>query len=165
MRTELAQPIRLQDYRAPDWTIEKVDLDISLDPSKTRVKSRLTISPAGECLSRPVEARRRRPQFRRLEDRWPGNCRQFLHSDARRTHHPAAAAAALCASKSKAVDPSANTQLMGLYRSSGTYCTQCEAEGFRRITYFLDRPDVMAVYTTRIEAERNEAPICWPMAI
>ena len=48
---------------------------------------------------------------------------------------------------------------MGLYRSSGTYCTQCEAEGFRRITYFPDRPDVMAVYTTRIEAERGEAPV------
>jgi aminopeptidase N len=57
------------------------------------------------------------------------------------------------------VDPSANTQLSGLYRSSGTYCTQCEAEGFRRITYFPDRPDVMAVYTTRIEAARGEAPV------
>ena len=57
------------------------------------------------------------------------------------------------------VDPTANTQLMGLYRSSGIYCTQCEAEGFRRITYFLDRPDVMAVYTTRIEADKAEAPV------
>src|SRR5690606_4359110 len=44
-------------------------------------------------------------------------------------------------------------------RSSGTYCTQCEAEGFRRITYFPDRPDVMAVYTTRIEADKAEAPV------
>ncbi len=57
------------------------------------------------------------------------------------------------------MNPSANTKLMGLYRSSGTYCTQCEAEGFRRITYFLDRPDVLAVYRTRIEAERDEVPI------
>ena len=48
---------------------------------------------------------------------------------------------------------------MGLYRSSGNYCTRCEAEGFRRITYFLDRPDVLAVYTTRIEADRDEAPV------
>ena len=55
------------------------------------------------------------------------------------------------------VDPTGNTQLMGLYRAGATYCTQCEAEGFRRITYFLDRPDVMAVYTTRIEADKNEA--------
>jgi aminopeptidase N len=57
------------------------------------------------------------------------------------------------------VDPSANTQLSGLYRSNGTFCTQCEAEGFRRITYFPDRPDVMAVYTTRIEANKAEAPV------
>ena len=57
------------------------------------------------------------------------------------------------------IDPTANTKLMGLYRSGGNYCTQCEAEGFRRITYFLDRPDVLAVYTTRIEADRDEAPV------
>ena len=57
------------------------------------------------------------------------------------------------------LDPTANTQLMGLYRTSGTYCTQCEPEGFRRITYFPDRTDVLAVYTTRIEANRDEAPV------
>ncbi|MFY8102223.1 MAG: aminopeptidase N, partial [Allorhizobium sp.] len=57
------------------------------------------------------------------------------------------------------LDPTANTQLMGLYRTSTCYCTQCEAEGFRRITYFLDRPDVLSVYTLRIEADRTEAPV------
>ncbi|HEX2137338.1 MAG TPA: aminopeptidase N, partial [Microvirga sp.] len=57
------------------------------------------------------------------------------------------------------VNPQANTKLMGLYRSSGVYCTQCEAEGFRRITYFLDRPDVLSVYTTRIEGERETEPL------
>ncbi|HEY5225239.1 MAG TPA: aminopeptidase N, partial [Methylovirgula sp.] len=57
------------------------------------------------------------------------------------------------------IDPSANTFLMGLYRSGSAYCTQCEAQGFRRITYFLDRPDVLSVYTTRIEADIAEAPL------
>src|SRR3990172_10020781 len=57
------------------------------------------------------------------------------------------------------IDPTANTKLMGLYRSAGAYCTQCEAEGFRRITYFLDRPDVLSVFTTRIEADRRAAPV------
>ncbi|WP_407811562.1 hypothetical protein, partial [Staphylococcus aureus] len=57
------------------------------------------------------------------------------------------------------VDSTANTKLMGLYRSGGVYCTQCEADGFRRITYFLDRPDVLSVYTTRIEADAAEAPV------
>ena len=57
------------------------------------------------------------------------------------------------------LDPTANTKLMGLYRSGKAYTTQCEAEGFRRITYFPDRPDVMAVFTTRIEADKAEAPV------
>ena len=56
-------------------------------------------------------------------------------------------------------DPSANTELSGLYMSGGMFCTQCEAEGFRRITYFYDRPDVMARFTVRIEAEREQCPI------
>jgi aminopeptidase N len=58
-----------------------------------------------------------------------------------------------------ALNPTANTKLMGLYRAGKTYTTQCEAEGFRRITYFPDRPDVMAVFTTRIEADKAEAPV------
>jgi aminopeptidase N len=57
------------------------------------------------------------------------------------------------------LDPAGNTKLMGLYRSGSAYCTQCEAEGFRRITYFLDRPDVLSTYLVRLEADRNEAPV------
>ena len=57
------------------------------------------------------------------------------------------------------IKPQENTSLMGLYKSSGNFCTQCEAEGFRKITYFLDRPDVLAVYTTTIEADRQKYPI------
>ncbi|WP_028108445.1 aminopeptidase N [Ferrimonas futtsuensis] len=56
------------------------------------------------------------------------------------------------------IDPANNTALEGLYKSEGTFCTQCEAEGFRRITYFLDRPDVLARYTTRIEADKAAYP-------
>ena len=56
-------------------------------------------------------------------------------------------------------NPEANKALTGLYLSRGIYCTQCEAQGFRRITYFLDRPDVLATYTVRIEADRDEAPV------
>lgn len=54
--------------------------------------------------------------------------------------------------------PQANTSLMGLYKSAGNFCTQCEAEGFRKITYFLDRPDVLTIYTTRIEADKARYP-------
>ena len=58
-----------------------------------------------------------------------------------------------------AIHPAENTKLMGLYTSSDAFCTQCEAEGFRRITYYLDRPDVMARFTTRIEADRAAYPV------
>ena len=58
-----------------------------------------------------------------------------------------------------AIEPHRNTQLMGLYKVGGLFCTQCEAEGFRRITYFLDRPDVMASYQVRIEAEKERYPV------
>ena len=58
-----------------------------------------------------------------------------------------------------AIVPEKNTALEGLYMSGGMYCTQCEAEGFRRITYFPDRPDVMAVYTTRLEADVKRFPV------
>ena len=57
------------------------------------------------------------------------------------------------------IHPYENTKLMGLYTSSDAFCTQCEAEGFRRITYYLDRPDVMARFTTRIEADRAKYPV------
>src|SRR5690606_9920509 len=57
------------------------------------------------------------------------------------------------------IDPSSNGTLMGLFRSNAVYCTQCEPEGFRRITYFIDRPDMLSVYTVRIEASIKEAPI------
>ena len=57
------------------------------------------------------------------------------------------------------LDPARNTKLMGLYRSGSAYCTQCEAEGFRRIAYFLDRPDVLSTYRVRVEADKAEAPV------
>ena len=57
------------------------------------------------------------------------------------------------------IRPQDNTELSGLYRSNHLFCTQCEAEGFRRITYFLDRPDVLATYTTRISADKNQYPV------
>ena len=57
------------------------------------------------------------------------------------------------------IHPEKNTALSGLYRSGPLFCTQCEAHGFRRITYFLDRPDVMSTYTTHIEADRKRYPV------
>jgi aminopeptidase N len=160
MRTEDARPVRLKDYRPPDWLVETVDLDVSLHPSATRVRAALRLKPnpqaaapaalvldgndlqlAGLAIDgEPVAAERYSVTSDRLTIPQP-------------PHRP------FVLTVETIIDPAANTQLMGLYRSGGTYCTQCEAEGFRRITYFPDRPDVMAVFTTRIEAGKSEAPV------
>ncbi|MBV8849176.1 MAG: aminopeptidase N, partial [Methylobacteriaceae bacterium] len=160
MRTEDPQLVRLADYRPPDFLIDRVGLDIKLDLKNTRVIARLSIrrNPAGrggaplvldgdELLLRGVTLDGRALD---IAD-YAATPEKFTLADTPERPFELEIETEL--------DPSANTKLMGLYRSGSAYCTQCEAEGFRRITYFLDRPDVLSVYTTRIEADRTDAPI------
>ncbi len=160
MRTDIAQPIRLTDYRPPDYLIDSVDLDVKLDPHATRVLARLTIRPnprgrAGADLVLDGDSLVPR---RIVLDGVALDCAaNFVTPDRLTLATPPQRVFTLDIETE--IDPSANTCLMGLYRSGAAYCTQCEAEGFRRITYFLDRPDVLSVYTTRLEAEIAEAPV------
>lgn len=160
MRAEDAPLIRLEDYRPSDWLIDTVDLDITLDPRQTRVRSLLGLrpNPAGQP-GGPLVLDGDELTF--VAVKLDGTT---LNEDAYSAtpqgltiHKPPQGGFTL--SIETLLDPSANTKLMGLYRSSNAYCTQCEAEGFRRITYFLDRPDVMSVYTVRLEARKAEAPV------
>jgi aminopeptidase N len=159
MRTEEPRPVRLQDYRPPDWLIETVDLDVSLHPTAATVKARLRIKPNAAGTPAPLVLDGEELKLHSLSlDGKPLGAENFVATPDRLTiaqvpNRP------FELTVETVVDPTGNTQLMGLYRAGATYCTQCEAEGFRRITYFLDRPDVMAVYTTRIEADKKEAPI------
>ncbi|MGZ5813914.1 MAG: aminopeptidase N [Xanthobacteraceae bacterium] len=160
MRTEEARPVRLEDYRQPDWLVETVELDVSLDPAATRVRATLTLRPNGNgAAPAPLMLDGDALDLRALKvDGATLPPEQFVATADRLTiaqppHRP------FRLEIETVIDPSANTQLMGLYRSGPIYCTQCEAEGFRRITYFPDRPDVMAVYTTRIEANKADAPV------
>jgi aminopeptidase N len=159
MRTEEPRPIRLRDYRPPDWLIETVELDVSLDPTATTVRSKLRLKPNGGGTPAPLVLDGEELKLRSLSlDGKPLPGEAFMATPDKLTitqppNQP------FTLEIETVIDPAANTQLMGLYRAGSTYCTQCEAEGFRRITYFLDRPDVMAVYTTRIEADKSEAPI------
>ncbi len=158
MRTDVAAPIRLADYTPPDYLIETVDLDVSLHATATRVKALLRLAPnptgrAGAPLILDGD-----------ELHCVGVKLDGVALDASAVATPSALTIAAPPARpfsleiETRIDPSANTKLMGLYRSNGVYCTQCEAEGFRRITYYLDRPDVLSVYTTRIEASKAEAP-------
>src|SRR6516162_1665865 len=160
MRTEQGRPVRLEDYRPPDWLVESVELDVSLDPAATRVRAALTLWPNGSgAAPAPLMLDGEALKLRALKlDGAALPPEQFVATPDQLTiAQPPQRRFRL--EIETVVDPSANTQLLGLYRSGPIYCTQCEAEGFRRITYFPDRPDVMAVYTTRIEAEKADAPV------
>ncbi|CAN7512313.1 aminopeptidase N [Bosea sp. LjRoot237] len=160
MRAEDAPLIRLEDYRPSDWLIDTVDLDIVLDPTRTRVRALLQLrpNPAGHAGAPLVlDGDELTPDSIALDEVPLDPAAYALSPQGLTIHAPPARAFSLRIETT--LDPSANTKLMGLYRSSGVYCTQCEADGFRRITYFLDRPDVMSIYTVRLEAEKTQAPV------
>jgi aminopeptidase N len=159
MRTDIAQPIRLADYRQPDWLVDTVHLDVSLHPNATRVRATLALRPNPQVPAAPLVLDGDEVSLTSLKIDGVEAARESYAASPERLTIAQPPNKPFTLEIETKVDPSANTQLSGLYRSSGTYCTQCEAEGFRRITYFPDRPDVMAVYTTRIEADKAEAPM------
>ncbi|HET7847861.1 MAG TPA: aminopeptidase N [Pseudolabrys sp.] len=159
MRTDTAPPIRLKDYRAPDWLIETVSLDVSLHPTQTTVRAALMLRPNPQSAAAPLVLDGEELTLVSLKiDGTPLPAESYVATPEKLTI-PQPPSGPFKLEIETLVNPTANTQLSGLYRSNGTYCTQCEAEGFRRITYFQDRPDVMAVYTTRLEADKSEAPV------
>jgi aminopeptidase N len=159
MRTEESRPVRLKDYHPPDWLIETVELDVSLHPTAATVRAKLRLKPNSAGRPAPLVLDGEELKLASLTlDGKPLPAENFVATPDRLTiAQPPNRPFEL--EIETTVDPTANTQLMGLYRAGTTYCTQCEAEGFRRITYFLDRPDVMAVYTTRVEADKTEAAV------
>lgn len=158
MRTDTPVTIHRGDYAPLPWTVEAVELRIELDPTATRVSSTLT------CVRNPnVEAGPLRlfgESMELVELRIDG----LVASTTRITHEHGGLLVQLDGDRAEVsivthVDPSSNTTLSGLYMSRGGYFTQCEAEGFRRITYFPDRPDVMSRYRVTITADREACPV------
>ena len=155
------KPKLLVDYAPPDYLIEAVELDVTLDPTDTRVAAKLKVRPNPKTAigGRPLVLDGEELLLKSLALNGtrlaPGD---YSVTDTALTI-PSVPAEPFTLEIVTSCNPDANTALSGLYRSRGTYCTQCEPEGFRRITYFIDRPDVLAVYTVRIEADRAEAPV------
>jgi aminopeptidase N len=158
-KTQSPVTIRLQDYRPTDYSVDQVQLHFDLHEEHTRVRGELSVtrratadkaSPLvlhGEKLklvSVAIDGAALEPSQYRVDQESltipnvPSAFRLQIETE---------------------INPSANTELTGLYTSGGNFCTQCEAEGFRRITYMYDRPDVMARYTTRIEADKSKYPV------
>ena len=151
MRTDTPQPIRLTDYRPPAFLIDEVHLTFLLAPNTTRVKARLTVRRNGahsdplvfngerlKAISVAIDGRELTGSERAIDG-------EYLTI-------PNAPDAFVLETEVE-IDPDANKALDGLYMSGGRFCTQCEAEGFRKITFWPDRPDVLSRFTVRIEAE------------
>ena len=157
MRTEEPRAIHLADYKSPDFRIETVHLDFALAPDATRVTSKLVIVRKGgasaplrldgeeqKLLSVTLDGRALSPVDYALDEKSltlasvPDRFTLEIVSE---------------------IVPAANTALEGLFVSNGMFCTQCEPEGFRRITYFLDRPDNLSVFTVRLEGDKQRYPI------
>jgi aminopeptidase N len=159
MRTEQPVTVRRGDYAPPDHLVDRIDLRFELDPQRTIVTATMAV--------------RRRPDAPQAAPLWlDGEGLELLSAaidgvpvpadrlhrrpDGLRVDAPPAAFELVTR---VAIAPASNTELMGLYVSNGNFFTQCEAQGFRRITYFPDRPDVMARYTVEIVADAARWPV------
>ncbi|HEY3797040.1 MAG TPA: aminopeptidase N [Caulobacteraceae bacterium] len=153
MRTDTPQAIHLSDYKPPLYLVDEVRLDVALAPSATRVKARLSVRRNGDhtepasfngerltLISVAVNGRELAPEEYAVDD-------ELLTI--------AKVPAAFTLETEVEIDPDGNKALEGLYMSAGRFCTQCEPEGFRTITYFPDRPDVLAKFTVRIEGPKS----------
>jgi aminopeptidase N len=156
MRTEEPRAIHLKDYRPPGYRIAEIALDFLLDPDATRVTATSKVIRTGSKAPLVLDGE----QLKLISIAIDG---RTLASSAYKVEEACVTIADVPQTFTLTIvtetSPSENTALEGLYISKGIFCTQCEAEGFRRITYFLDRPDVLAVYTTRIEAVKKDYPV------
>ncbi|MGF1546236.1 MAG: aminopeptidase N [Thiotrichales bacterium] len=160
MKDSTPRAIFLKDYQASSYLIDTTELWFDLQDGHTVVTARLTLRRNPLCEARPPELRLDGEQLELLTislDAQPLAAERYRLDECGLTLLDPPDALVL--ETTVRIHPERNTALEGLYQSSGNYCTQCEAEGFRRITFYLDRPDVMAVFTTTIEAERARFPI------
>ncbi len=161
MRTDTGQIVHLADYRPTDFVLERVDLTFELDPTNTKVDARLIFHRReGVDLSAPLVLDGDELALSGLLfDQKDVPASQYDATPESLIIRDLPAEAPFEITITTHINPEANTQLMGLYRTNGIYCTQCEAEGFRRITYFPDRPDVLAPYTITIIGDKAANPV------
>ncbi len=147
--SQTAQTIYLKDYKAPSYLVDKVELTFHLDPTQTRVHSRIWFCPNPDTSDRRfiLHGEGLTLVSARIDglDVTPKPIQEGIEC-------PAPDAPFLWEAE-VTINPAANTELEGLYMSNGMYCTQCEAQGFRKITYYPDRPDVLAPFHVRIHGD------------
>jgi len=149
--------IRREDYQAPAWLVPEIALDFALSHDATHVTSKLSVRRNPDGNGGPIlrlNGDQIAPVAVRIDGQavndWRLDGPDLLLSLAGDTHE---------IEIETQLNPAANSQLMGLYASHGMLCTQCEAEGFRRITFFPDRPDVLSTYRVRMQGDKSAFPI------
>ena len=153
--------VYLKDYRPTDFIIETVELVFELGEELTSVESRIRLKRRpGAAIDAALEFSGDSLQFSGLAlDGKPVLPERYECTSDHLTVYDLPAEEDFTLTIKTRINPTANTQLLGLYRTNGLYSTQCEAEGFRRITYFYDRPDVLAVYTVALIADKAKNPL------
>lgn len=156
-----AQPkaIFLKDYVKPDYQIEKTDLAFDLEEDYTVVTSKLEVRRSAHASAdAPLVLNGQEMELLsvKVDGRALAASEFVVDSESLTIEKLPAESQIQCVTK---IEPHANTSLEGLYKSRAMFCTQCEAEGFRKITYYLDRPDVMSEFTTQITADKTRYPI------
>ncbi|MEX5609886.1 aminopeptidase N [Pseudomonas protegens] len=160
MRTDQPKMIYLKDYQAPEYLIDETHLTFELFEDHSLVHAQLVMrrNPARGAGLPPLVLDGQQLELLSvsLSDQ-ALSASDYQLDDSHLTLHPTSASFTL--DTSVRIHPESNTALEGLYKSSGMFCTQCEAEGFRKITYYLDRPDVMSKFTTTVVAEQHSYPV------
>ena len=160
MRTEQPKMIYLKDYQAPEYLIDETHLTFELFEDHSLVHAQLVMrrNPArGEGLPPLVlDGQQLELLSVKLDDVELTDA-DYQLTDSHLTLHPQCAQ--FMVDTSVKIHPETNTALEGLYTSGSLFCTQCEAEGFRKITYYLDRPDVMSIFTTTVIADQHKYPV------
>ncbi|MDE2599274.1 MAG: aminopeptidase N [Rhodocyclaceae bacterium] len=160
MKTETPQTIYLKDYTPPPFLVDTVDVDMDFQPASTIVTTTMTLrrNPQAALANAPLV----------LDGEELETLSVAVDGVALLPHDYALASDTLTLSNLPdaftlttvvSIDPDKNTRLSGLYRSKDGYFTQCEAQGFRRITWFQDRPDVMSKYTVTLHADKDRLPL------
>ncbi|GFM86650.1 aminopeptidase N [Pseudomonas cichorii] len=160
MRTEQPKMIYLKDYQAPDYLIDETHLTFELFDDHSLVHAQLVMrrNPERGAGLPPLVLDGQLLELVSLQlDDVELSAGDYQLTPDHLTLHPKAER--FTVDSTVRIHPETNTALEGLYKSSGMFCTQCEAEGFRKITYYLDRPDVMSKFTTTLSADKHDFPV------
>ncbi|KAK7399195.1 hypothetical protein VNO78_10373 [Psophocarpus tetragonolobus] len=158
-KMETPREIFLKDYKMPDYYFDTVNLKFSLGEEKTIVSSKIAVCPRIEGSSPPLVLDGQDLSLVSIKLNDKALKEEDYHLDARHLTIRSPPSGKYDLEIVTEICPQKNTSLEGLYKSSGNFCTQCEAEGFRKITFYQDRPDIMAKYIVCIEADKSLYPV------